>query len=100
MVNLDTLMGLLIALRAGGVRLEADADGLRVGCPTGALTDALRAAIHRHRADLLALPRPHLSRTGELIIPSQAPPQYHWQPMTETLRELNAPSDEDGGQVP
>ncbi len=80
-------MGLLIALRAAEIRLETDADGLRVEAPAGALTDALREAIRRHQAALMDLPRPYLNG-AELVIPSMAPPQYHWQPLPETMREL------------
>ena len=88
-----SLMGLLIALRAAQVRLNVDADGLRVDAPAGALTPALRDAVRRHKAALEALPRPFLKDGRELIVPSYAPPQYHWQPIEETLHELNAPPE-------
>lgn len=85
------LMGLLIALRAARVRLETDADGLRVDAPSGALTPGLRDAIRRHKAALEVLPRPFLRNGNELNTPAYAPPQYHWQPVADTLHELNAP---------
>jgi len=86
-----TLMRLLIALRAARVRLETDAEGLRVEAPAGLLTDTLRNAICEYRKTLEGLPRPYLTDTGELIVPADALPQYHWQPIADTLRELNAP---------
>jgi len=86
-----TLMRLLIALRAAQVRLDMDSDGLCVDAPAGALSDALRDAIRQHKNALLCLPRPFINAAGELVSPALAPPQYHWQPITDTLRELNAP---------
>jgi len=86
-----TLMRLLIALRAAHVRLDVDSDGLRVDAPAGALNDALRDAIRQHKDTLLCLPHPFINTVGELVSPALAPPQYHWQPVTDTLRELNAP---------
>lgn len=82
------LMGLLIALRALRVRLDMDADGLRVDAPVGGLTLALQQAVRQHKAMLETLPRPFLRAGGELIIPVFAAPQYHWQPQSDTLREL------------
>lgn len=98
----DTLIGLLITLRAARVRLDTDAGGLRVDAPAGVLTEALREAIRRHRADLLTLPHPYLSDAGELITPSYAPPQFHWQPLAQTLCDLDAPPDvwRQHGRVP
>lgn len=86
-------MGLLIALRAGRVRLEVDGDDLIVDGPRGVLTEELWSAIAFHKQELLRLPRPYINGGGELISPAEAPPQYHWQPMAETLRELNAPPE-------
>lgn len=83
-------MGLLIALRAGFVRLELDAEGLQIDAPVGTLTPAMREAIQRHKDALTLLPRPFVNARGELIMPLYAPPQYHWQPIEDTLRELNA----------
>lgn len=42
--------------------------------------------------------RPHLTATGELIIPFDCDPKYHWwkpggQSLAETLAELNAPPE-------
>lgn len=88
-----TLMGLLIALRAACVRLDVDAEGLRVDAPAGTLTPALQQAIRDHQAALQDLPRPFLSEAGDLISPALAAPQYHWQPMAQTLLELDAPLD-------
>ena len=102
MASLDTLMGLLIVLRTAGVRLEIDSEGLRVEAPSEMLTELLRASIRHHQTALLALPRPYLSAAGDLITPVFAPPQYHWQPIADTLRELNAPPDvwQRYGRVP
>ena len=86
-----SLMGLLIALRAARVRLDTDAAGLQVNAPAGALTPLLRDAIRRHKEALESLPLPFLSAVNELIVPAYAPPQYHWQPVAETLQELCAP---------
>lgn len=88
-----TLMGLLIHLRASKVRLEPNGDRLRVDAPEGALTPELRQAIREHKPELLALPRPHIGPDGTLIDPCDALPQYFWQPLAETLKELNAPPE-------
>lgn len=85
-----TLMGLLIALRAARVRLEVDSAGLRVIAPAGVLTPSLREAITRHKAALETLPHPYINEAAELIQPSLAPPQYHWQTRADTLRDLQA----------
>ena len=91
MASLDTLMGLLITLRAAGVRVEVDSEGLRVEAPSGVLTDALREAIRQHHNALLELPHPYITDACDLITPIFAAPQYHWQPISDTLKELNAP---------
>lgn len=86
-----TLEGLLISLRARRVRLVATGEALNVDAPTGMINDRLRRLLAEHKAELLALPYPYLNASNELVIPLNAPPQYHWQPLLVTLRELNAP---------
>jgi hypothetical protein len=88
-----TLMGLLIALRAAHARIIVEGDDLIVDAPRWALNEVMRQAIKEHKQALLTLPRPYLTASGELISPCDALPQYHWQPLTDTLRELNAPRD-------
>lgn len=88
-----TLMGLLIALRARRVRLDVDGDRLLVDAPKGAIDSDLCLDIQDHKMALLTLPRPYINERGELISPCNSPPQYHWQPMAQTLRELHASKD-------
>ncbi len=90
-----TLMALLIRLRASGIGLYVTGDKLRVSAPanSGALSDDVLAAIKAHKEALKDLPRPYLNAAGELVVPSHAPPQYHWQPTVKTLQELCAPHD-------
>lgn len=85
-----TLNVLLIALRALPLRLYAEGDKLRVSAPDGACTSQLKQALRDHKPMLLTLPKPYINDAGDLVIPLDAPPQYHWQPLRETLRELNA----------
>ncbi len=87
-----SLTVLLIQLRARRVHLDTRNGNVLV-TPSSALTDELRAAIREHKAALLTLPRPSLNTTGDLVILLDAPPQYHWQPVAKTLRELNAPPE-------
>jgi len=87
------LMALLIALRAGGARIDVDGGFVDVDAPPGILTPEICSAIAKHKKALMNLPRPYLTPEGELRSPSQAPPQYHWQSMTITLRELKAPPE-------
>lgn len=85
-------MALLIELRAKRVRIEAIEDRLHVDAPIGGLTEELRLELRTHRNELLALPRPYL--LGDTLIdPAYAPPQYFWQPLSVTLRELGAPPE-------
>jgi hypothetical protein len=45
---------LVLALIARGVALAIDGDGLRVDAPPGILTDADRASIRAHKAEIIA----------------------------------------------
>jgi len=88
-----TLMALLIRLRASGVGLRVNGDDLRVSAPKSGLVDDLRQAIIEHREALMNLPAPYITSSGELIVPVDAAPQYHWQDKTKTLRELKVPPE-------
>ncbi len=84
------LIALLIRLRARGVGLYIDNDQLRVSLQPGILSSEEMQALAEHKEALKNLPRPYLNAAGELIVPSDAPPQYHWQYKTKTLRDVNA----------
>ena len=54
--------------------------------------------LQEHKPEVLVLPsRPYINDRGELIIPSNSNPRYHWwadgQSIAHTLAELNAPPD-------
>ena len=85
------LMALLIRLRANGIGLRVSGEDLKVSIPTSGLSEDLRLAIREHREALMRLPAPYTTSSGELIVPTDAPPQYHWQDKTKTLRELKVP---------
>jgi hypothetical protein len=90
---------LLVSLQNRGFTLSADMDNLFVK-PRASLTPADHAAIRDNKPDLLKLLRyqfcePYITEFGELRIPGNAHPRYHWfnggQPIVATLAELNAP---------
>ena len=89
-----TLMALLIRLRKAGIWLGTDDAGLYLKHPGDVLVEELQTAIREHEHALMRLPRPYLNVAGELIVPCDAPPQYHWQPITDTLREVGASAEE------
>lgn len=88
------LMALLIRLRASGVGLRTIEKDLTVSAPKSGLSEDLRLAIREHREALMSLPAPYITPSGELIMPADAAPQYHWQNKEKTLRELKAPPEE------
>ncbi len=88
-----TLIALLIRLRACGVGLYIDNDQLHISVQPGILNSEEKQALAEHKEALKNLPRPYLNAAGELIVPCDAPPQYHWQHKTKTLREVNAPPE-------
>src|SRR5205809_853818 len=83
-----SVSALLIAHRAHRVHLRVAGDDL-LARPLSVIPPELREAMRAHKLALLALPRPSL-RNGELVIPADAAPQYHWQPLRVTLEELGA----------
>ena len=87
------LMALLIRMRASGVGLWVSGDDLKVSVPAGGMSEDLRQGIREHREALMNLPAPYTTSSGELILPTDAAPQYHWQHKTKTLRELKVPPE-------
>jgi hypothetical protein len=73
---------LMDGLIARGVRFAVDAEGLLVDAPAGVLTDAERAALTVHKAELVALLTPLPSHDG---------------PAVETLDELLELARQSGG---
>ncbi|NOT55859.1 MAG: hypothetical protein HOP18_14770 [Deltaproteobacteria bacterium] len=62
------------------------------------LPDELREELRHHKAEVLALlTRPHINVRGELIIPFESDPRFHWwnggQSIHVTLIELGASPD-------
>ncbi len=85
-----TLIALLIRLRACGVHLTASGEKLRVSVTPGLLTKEDQQAMAEHKEALKNLPHPYLNAAGELIVPFNAPPQYHWQSKAQTLHDVMA----------
>lgn len=81
-----------------GVTLTPTPDGkLKVKAPAP-LPEALREQLRQRKAEVLALLRePYISARGELIIPFDCDPRYHYwaggQSVAATLRELGAPPE-------
>jgi hypothetical protein len=88
-----SLTALLMRLRSARVLIGSGGNGLYVRCRPRVLTSELKQAIRSHEAALLALPRPYLTPSGDLVVPLSAAPQYHWQPLVETLLEMDAGPD-------
>ena len=88
-----TYGALLICLRAQGVAIYLNGNNLKVSAPEGLLSNETWQDITNHKDLLLNLPYPYINSGGELIIPTDAPPQYHWQDKEKTLRELKASPD-------
>lgn len=90
---------LLINLHRQGFTLTPLPDGKLEVKPASKLTDSLREELKRCKAEVLALlTRPYINAQGELIIPFDCDPRYHfWKPggqsIAETLTELNVPSE-------
>jgi len=89
-----------------GVKLAPGTQGkLRVSPPPEELPKEVREDLRRCKTEILALlvhhqsypSRPYINRRGELIIPLDCNPRYHWwaggQSIAETLAELNAPPE-------
>src|SRR5262245_30456525 len=95
-----TIGELIEACEAQGISLRPGAGGkLRVSPPPERLPGELVEALKRHKAEILATlsarPKPSLNTRGELIIPFDSAPYYHWwkpggQSVTQTLVELSA----------
>ncbi|SRR5712692_6117453 len=90
---------LLTRWRQLGAEFTPTPDGkLKVKAPAP-LPEELREELRQRKAEVLALlnPRPYINQRGELIIPFDSDPRYHWwaggQSIAATLAELNAPPD-------
>jgi hypothetical protein len=63
------------------------------------LPEDLQEQLRQHKSDVLALlARPYVNARGELIIPFECNPKYHyWKPggqsLAQTLTELSAPAE-------
>lgn len=104
---------LLTRCRDLGLTLALGPDGkLRIS-PRGVLPAELRENLKQYKAEVLALlvqqssrPRPFINDRGELIIPFESDPRYHWwklggQSLAATLAELNAsPESRDSKPSP
>ena len=93
-----TATELLTILQRQGFTLQALPEGKLFVTPANKLTDDLRAEIRQQKDEMLALlTRPHINSRGELIVPFNSDPRYHWwnggQPVRETLLELDAPPE-------
>ena len=93
-----TAMELLATLQRQGFNLTPLPEGKLAVKPAEKLTDSLRELIRQHKAEVLGLlTRPYINDRGELIIPFNCDPRYHWwaggQSVAQTLAELNAPPE-------
>jgi hypothetical protein len=93
-----TALELVDTLQQRGFTLIPLPEGKLAVKPADRLTDDLRQHIRQCKAEVVALlTRPHINARGELIIPFNADPRYHWwaggQSIRETLRELGAPPE-------
>jgi TubC N-terminal docking domain len=94
-----TATSLITRCRELGITLACGPEGkLRVH-PASLLSDDLREALQQQKAEVLALlSRPYLNAQGELIIPCESDPKYHyWKPggqsLAVTLLELKASAE-------
>ena len=92
-----TARDLLADLRRQGFNLTSlPGDKLEVR-PFSKLPEDLREALRQCKAEVLALlTKPYVNDRGELIIPFDCDPRYHWwkpggQNIAQILAELNAP---------
>ncbi len=93
---------LLARCRELGAVFTPTPDGkLKVKAPAP-LSEDLQEQLRQRKAEIVALleekARPHLTSAGELIIPFNSDPRYHWwkpggQSVAQTLAELNAPPE-------
>jgi hypothetical protein len=93
-----TAIELLSDLERQGFTLIPLPEGKLAVKPADRITDDLRQHIRQRKNEVVALlTRPHISARGELIIPLNSDPKYHWwaggQLILETLRELGASPD-------
>jgi len=93
-----TAIELLSDLQRQGFTLIPRPEGKLAVQPADRITDDLRQYIRQCKAEVVALlTHPHINARGELIIPCNADPRYHWwaggQSIRETLLELGAPLD-------
>jgi hypothetical protein len=82
-----TFVTLLIHLRACRAAVISDGNTVRITATVGARTTELSHAVQEHKDALKELPRPFVTPSGDLIIPWNAAPQYHWQPLSVTMLE-------------
>jgi len=99
-----TAYQLLTDLQRQGINLRPLPDGKLEVRPASRLTEPLREELRRRKGEVLRLltpqsasPRPYLNQRGELIIPFDSNPRYHYwaggQSIAATMRELNAPPE-------
>lgn len=92
--------------RSAGLKLRADGDRLVIRGPKSA--EPIAKALLDRKAEILPFLRelpapvaplssPHINARGEIIIPFECDPKYHWwaggQSIRETLRELHASAE-------
>ena len=94
-----SIEALITRCRRMGIKLAPGPGGkLRVS-PADRLPEDLREELKCHKTEVLALlGRPYLNAHGELIIPFESDPKYHYwksggQRLAVTLLELNASAE-------
>lgn len=98
---MNPVSALLARCRELGAEFFPQPDGkLKVRAPAP-LPEDLCEELQQRKAEVLAFltnPRPYINDRGELIIPFDADPRYHWwklggQSLAQTLAELDAPPE-------
>jgi hypothetical protein len=94
-----TAFELIDTLQRQGFILTPLPEGKLAVSPADRITEELRHHIRLCKAEVVALlTRPHIDAHGELIIPFNSDPRYHYwkrgsQSIGKTLAELDAPPD-------
>jgi len=114
-MDVDSLISLCSAM---GITLTPLPSGKLRALGAEVIPDRIRTEIKTHKLKIIAIlehkqefhkavdrhrPRPYLTQNGELIIPMDAAPQYHWwaggQSLRTTLLELKAPPEVVGRYI-
>jgi len=80
---MSEILSLIAKLKSEGIFIALDGKALRVESENGPINDDIRQALKRNKSEIMRVLeekqlKPYLTPTGDLVIPFDSDPRYHW----------------------